>query len=200
MIGAGLCGLIAARELKRQGHSVLLLEAKDHVGGRMVSQRVAGNGVIDLGGQWGGKTHHRFLDLTDELGLKRYPSYYNGKGIFIWNDKSHTTELFADFNRAIGFSNPDDIDLPTSEKEASLKLWKELFEIASTISPDQPWSSPDAEELDATPVSQWLTKRKASPLAQWMFGWICRGGGAQVFEPYEASMLHLAWTMAVAPP
>ena len=33
-----------------------------------------------------------------------------------------------------------------------------------------------------------------------MFGWICRGGGAQVFEPYESSMLHLAWTMAVAPP
>ena len=47
---------------------------------------------------------------------------------------------------------------------------------------------------------QWLAERQASPLAQWMFGWICRGGGAQVFEPYEASMLHLAWTMAVAPP
>ena len=200
VIGGGLSGLTAARELKRQGHRVRLLEAKDHIGGRMVNQRVAGNGVIDLGGQWGGKTHHRFRALTDELGLKRYPSYYDGKGIFYWNGKAHTTELFANFNRAIGFSNPDDIDLPSSEKEAALKLWKELIDIASTISPNQPWTSPNAEELDATPVSQWLAERGASPLAQWMFGWICRGGGAQVFEPYEASMLHLAWTLAVAPP
>ena len=60
VIGGGLSGLTAARELKRQGHRVRLLEAKDHIGGRMVNQRVAGNGVIDLGGQWGGKTHHRF--------------------------------------------------------------------------------------------------------------------------------------------
>lgn len=54
--------------------------------------------------------------------------------------------------------------------------------------------------VGACPVSQWLAERQASPLAPWMFGRICRGGGAQVFEPYDASMLQLAWTMAVAPP
>ena len=54
--------------------------------------------------------------------------------------------------------------------------------------------------MDATPFSDWLLERDAPPLAQWMLGWICRGGGAQVFEPYESSMLHLAWTIAVAPP
>ena len=200
VVGAGLSGLTTARELKRQGRSVRLLEAKSHVGGRMVNQRVAGNGVIDLGGQWGGKTHHRFAALTDELGLKRYPSFYEGKGIFHWNGKAFTTDLFSDFTRAIGFSNPDDIELPLQEKEAALKLWKELFEIAASISPSEPWTSPNAEQLDATPVSQWLSERQASPLAQWMFGWICRGGGAQVFEPYQASMLHLAWTISVSPP
>lgn len=200
VIGGGLSGLISARELKKAGHSVTLLEAKDRIGGRMVNQGVAGDGVIDLGGQWGGKTQYRFEALTDELGLKRYPSYYDGKGVFLWNGRSYATDLFSDFDRAIGFSNPDDIDLPEQEKEAALALWKELFEIAKTISVEKPWTSPNAEDLDATPVSQWLADRNASPLAQWMFGWICRGGGAQVFEPYEASMLHLAWTMAAAPP
>ena len=58
VIGGGLSGLIAARAIKRQGRSVLLLEAKPRIGGRMVNQAVAGGGVIDLGGQWGGKTHH----------------------------------------------------------------------------------------------------------------------------------------------
>lgn len=200
VIGGGLSGLTAARELKQQGRRVLLLEAKARIGGRMVNQSVAGNGVIDLGGQWGGKTHKRFEALTDELGLKRYPSYYDGKGVFLWNGQSFTTDLFSDFKRAIGFSNPDDINLPESEKQTALGLWQEMLSIAETISPETPWTSPNAETLDATPVSQWLAERQASPLAQWMFGWICRGGGAQVFEPYEASMLHLAWTMAVAPP
>ena len=44
-----------------------------------------------------------------------------------------------------------------------------------------------------------LLEGNASLLAQCMFDCICRGGGAQVFEPYESSMFHLAWTMAVAP-
>ena len=177
-----------------------VLEAKSRIGGRMVNQATAGNGVIDLGGQWGGKTHHRLKALTDELGLKRYPSYYDGKGIFHWDGTASTTGLFADFNTAIGFSNPDDIPLPDAEKAAALRLWQEMLALVATISPEEPWTSPNAEVLDATPVSQWLAERDASPLAQWMFGWICRGGGAQVFEPYEASMLHLAWTLAVSPP
>ena len=80
VIGGGLSGLIAARAIKQQGRSVLLLEAKPRIGGRMVNQAVPGGGVVDLGGQWGGKTHHRFAALTDELGMKRYPSYYDGKG------------------------------------------------------------------------------------------------------------------------
>lgn len=200
VIGAGLSGLIAARTLKRQGKTVRVLEAKDHIGGRMVNQRVAGDGVIDLGGQWGGKTHHRFAALADELKLNRYPSFYDGQGIFHWNGKAFPTDLFSDFKRTIGFSDPKTIALPESEKEAALALWSELFALASTISPDRPWTSPHAQQLDTTPVSQWLVERNASPLAQWMFGWLCRGGGAQVFEPYEASMLHLAWSLAVSPP
>ena len=200
VVGGGLSGLIAARAIRAQGRSVLLLEAKSRIGGRMANQDVAGGGVIDLGGQWGGKTHHRFAALADELGLKRYPSYYDGQGIFHWNGQSMATALFASFDRSIGFSNPDDIDLPESEKQEALKLWRKMLAIAETIPPERPWTAPNAAALDALPVSQWLSEHNASPLATWMFGWICRGGGAQVFEPYEASMLHLAWTMAVSPP
>ena len=166
VIGAGLSGLIAARELVKNGKTVALLEAKSIVGGRMVNKKVAGDGVIDLGGQWGGKTHYLFRALSDELNLKRYPTCYDGEGVLVWNGTPHTTGLFEDFERAIGFSNPDDIDIPAQEKEAALKLWKELFVISKSISIEQPWTSPDAEILDATPVSEWLLERNASPLAQ----------------------------------
>lgn len=56
-----------------------LLDAKSTIGERMVNKKVAGDGVIDLCGQWGGKTRYRFKALSDELNLKRYPSYYDGK-------------------------------------------------------------------------------------------------------------------------
>ncbi|HLM74635.1 MAG TPA: FAD-dependent oxidoreductase, partial [Polyangiaceae bacterium] len=37
VIGAGLAGLTAAREIARKGRSVLVLEARDRVGGRTLS-------------------------------------------------------------------------------------------------------------------------------------------------------------------
>ena len=57
VISAGLSGLVSARELLKKGKTVALLEAKSIISGRMANEKVAGDCVIDLGGQWGGKTH-----------------------------------------------------------------------------------------------------------------------------------------------
>ena len=51
VIGAGFAGLRAAQELVAMGRSVILLEAKDRVGGRVKRAEVAGR-VTDVGGQW----------------------------------------------------------------------------------------------------------------------------------------------------
>ena len=51
VIGAGLSGLYAARTLKRAGLKVAVLEARDRVGGRVWSRRLANGATIDLGGQ-----------------------------------------------------------------------------------------------------------------------------------------------------
>jgi ribulose 1,5-bisphosphate synthetase/thiazole synthase len=49
IVGAGVAGLVAARELRRSGRNVRALEARDRVGGRTLSQRV-GREILDLGG------------------------------------------------------------------------------------------------------------------------------------------------------
>ncbi len=52
VVGAGLAGLIAARNLQRRGHQVLVIEARNRYGGRMSGQYLPSGQWIDRGGQW----------------------------------------------------------------------------------------------------------------------------------------------------
>jgi monoamine oxidase len=66
VIGAGLAGLVAARDLQRAGRSVVVLEARDRVGGRTLNQELGGGKVVEAGGQWIGPTQDRLAALADE--------------------------------------------------------------------------------------------------------------------------------------
>lgn len=68
IVGAGLSGLIAARELQRAGVECLVLEAADRPGGRTLSETTALGSRVDLGGQWIGHDHHRIAALAAEIG------------------------------------------------------------------------------------------------------------------------------------
>lgn len=72
VVGAGLSGLIAARELRRRGIDVVVLEAADRAGGRSLAETSVLGSRLDLGGQWIGHDHHRLSALADELGTTRY--------------------------------------------------------------------------------------------------------------------------------
>ncbi|WP_418058779.1 flavin monoamine oxidase family protein [Pimelobacter simplex] len=67
VVGAGMSGLIAARELTRRGVEVLVLEANDRPGGRMLAETSVLGSRLDLGGQWLGHGHRRFAALAAEL-------------------------------------------------------------------------------------------------------------------------------------
>ncbi|WP_448221702.1 flavin monoamine oxidase family protein [Gordonia iterans] len=72
VVGAGMSGLVAARDLTRAGLDVVVVEAADRVGGRMLTCTSALGSRLDLGGQWIGAGHRRFADLADELGTTRF--------------------------------------------------------------------------------------------------------------------------------
>ncbi|MBM5824792.1 MAG: FAD-dependent oxidoreductase [Cyanobacteria bacterium M_surface_10_m2_119] len=67
VVGAGLSGLVCARELIRRGLRVQVLEARERWGGRMHGHRTACGLTVDLGGQWVGATHHRLRALLSCL-------------------------------------------------------------------------------------------------------------------------------------
>ncbi len=68
VIGAGMAGLIAARELRRRDIDVVVLESASRPGGRLLAETTALGSRVDLGGQWLGHGHHRFEALAAELG------------------------------------------------------------------------------------------------------------------------------------
>lgn len=51
VVGAGMAGLVAARDLVAAGLDVVVVEARDRVGGRVVTDRTAGP-PVDLGASW----------------------------------------------------------------------------------------------------------------------------------------------------
>ncbi|EJK62408.1 hypothetical protein THAOC_16983 [Thalassiosira oceanica] len=74
VVGSGLAGLIAARDMEAAGLEVQVLEAQDYVGGRMVRKELSPTQSVDFGGQWVGRTHSLLQELTDELNLTRFPA------------------------------------------------------------------------------------------------------------------------------
>jgi monoamine oxidase len=199
VVGAGLSGLIAARRLIQHGQRVRVLEARARVGGRMVSQTLSDGSVVDLGGQWGGSTHHRFEALLRELGLGSYPSYYAGDGAFCWQGKRVQAPLAERFEDSLVFFDPGALGVDAEELAAARALQQAFTALVAQINPSQPWLTPDAERLDRLTVSAWAAQQTSLPLARLPLDWLCRVGGSGGFEPWEASILHLAWTQSVAP-
>ncbi len=85
VVGAGLAGLVAADALQRRNRSVLVVEARDEVGGRIRNLKTASGTTVEMGGQWLSQGHDRMYELLErfQLELVDEPS---GEGLVRWSD------------------------------------------------------------------------------------------------------------------
>jgi monoamine oxidase len=141
IVGAGFSGLAAAYELHTAGYTVMLLEARNRAGGRVLTFRDLASGkTVEGGGELIGSNHPtwvayaqqfglRFLDITENEELTE-PVILNGKTL----DEKETEKLWEEMEAAYGKMNTD----------------------AKEINEDEPWKSANAEVLDKRTTADWI--------------------------------------------
>jgi monoamine oxidase len=152
VVGAGLAGLAAARDLTLGGTDVLVLEARDRVGGRVEQVSVDDGRPVQLGGELVGSAHAAYLGLVDELGLTLTSTYTAVAGATTYDlvDGVHRSE--------------DGFPFATAQERADYERAELLFgELVKTVDPDDPWSHPDAARLDNVSWAGWLRSVGALP-------------------------------------
>ena len=147
VVGAGLAGLTAARELVKAGRSVVVLEAAGRVGGRTLNHDLGDGQVVEVGGQFVGPTQDRILALARQVGAKTFPGYLDGPTAYIADGQ--VTRY--DASGPLGDIPPDPLVLPDLAQ-----MIARLNQLAASTPSDAPWTAPDAASLDAQTVGSWI--------------------------------------------
>jgi monoamine oxidase len=193
VVGAGFAGLACAYELASTGYRVTVLEARHRVGGRVLTFHDLIKGkTIEGGGELVGPNQPTWMAYAKRFGLRFTELPWNPSDVVsIWGKQ-----------------------LPPS---TAVRIWKEMRSAleqinavaANIVDANRPWESPNAKELDARSLDDWIRQLDVDPrcrelieiqmtginglIPAWQ-SWlgilaIVRGGGLQKFWD-ETDTLH----------
>ncbi len=189
VVGAGLAGLTAARDIVRGGRSVLVLEARDRVGGRVLSHPLQDGSYSELGGMFTGPTQDHIQALAKDVGVGLYPAYNTGNNVFVGGD-GRREEFPSD--TPLGTAPADPVVAPDIVLAVS-----QLDKMAEDFPVDAPWTSPHAEEWDRQTLDTWL-REHTSGSDEFMA--VTSAATEAIFgcEPRELSLLYTVFYLAAS--
>ncbi|WP_020525520.1 flavin monoamine oxidase family protein [Catelliglobosispora koreensis] len=182
VLGAGIAGLTAARDLMRAGVDVLVLEARDRVGGRVEQATLPDGRIVQLGGEVVGHAHTAYLQLVGELGLTLTESYVGEPG-----------QIVRATSEDVSVGDPPHWFEP-GDWACHERVTAAFVALAKTVDPGNPWEHP---ALDRLSVGAWLRAEGASSnvVRLWEIGQLSLASGS-----YERTSLLAALRKNVVVP
>ena len=177
VVGAGFAGLTTARRLVARGQSVVVLEARDRVGGRIWTEALPDGTPIDRGGAWFGPRHNAAFSLARETGVSTYKTWVQGAHLLVDGDRMRRyTGLIPKISPlAIG-----------TIALAQLRINR----MAKQVPVDAPWTAKRAAEWDHRSVASLLERLGVrTDVGRALFDMAVRG----LFptDLHDTSLLHL---------
>lgn len=176
VVGAGLSGLRAAEAIAEAGREVLVVEARDRVGGRLLNASLGDGATVDLGGQWVGSDHDRVRSLAAELGVPIFPQFGAGRNLL---DVAGKRRRYRGTIPRVGPRVLWDVFLAR----------RRLDRLAAGVAAAEPWAAERATELDALTLGDWCARNVHSPMARQLIA--LAGRTVWGAAPEDLSMLHV---------
>lgn len=179
IIGAGYAGLSAAKSLSENGKSVLVLEARDRVGGRAWTKHLDDGTYEDYGAMFLGVQQDNMYNLATEYNIRTYDVRLEGKSVFVSGGKSKTYS--SDFLPPLPIWTLLDVG----------RVLKTFESMSAKVNLEEPWKTAKAKELDHQTVAEWMRAktwtRSARDIVRLPFELIWGADMSQI------SMLHALW-------
>jgi len=177
VVGAGFAGLTAAWRLTQAGYSVVVLEARDRIGGRVWTDHLADGTPIDRGGAWLGPGQDRLYALAAEMGIGTYPTFVAGDHLFLKDGRVH--RYHGLIPRGLSWSQLVGLEVARRRLDA----------LARRVPLEAPWSAPNAADLDARTIENWIRWNAPSRVVRDLL----RKTMVELFtaDPSEVSLLHV---------
>lgn len=177
VIGAGVAGLVAADRLAAAGKDVIVLEARDRVGGRTLTEDVPGvPGLrVDSGGQWIGPDQRLLAAELERFGLTTIEQGGHGKSLVSLRGKK---ARYTGSTPRLGPATLVDVGQALARFER----------LARTVDLDQPWRTPRAERWDGQTFETWVRRACRTDKARDFFRIACEAVFATTTS--NISMLH----------
>ncbi|HEV7846712.1 MAG TPA: FAD-dependent oxidoreductase [Thermoleophilaceae bacterium] len=185
VIGAGFAGLTAAHELAKDDRSVVVLEARHRVGGRVRNKSIGGGEETETGGTFAGPTQNHILELAAAMGVDTFPTYNEGDNVYF----ADGTRMTYSDSGPTGTAPPDPTVIPDLATVVS-----RLDDMSKQVPVDAPWEAASAGDWDRQTLEEWINANSASP----RFKRLVPAATRPIFgaEPRELSLLFTLFYIA----
>jgi monoamine oxidase len=163
VVGVGYAGLTAALRLHQAGKSVVVLEARDRIGGRIWTTSLSDGTPIDRGGGWLGPEHEVMFKLAAEFGVTTYKTYVKGAHLLVGEDRTRRyTGLIPKIS-------------PLAVLSIALAQLR-IDRMSKKLPMDAPWTAAKASEWDTMTIANYLERTGIrTKLARDLFEMAVRG-------------------------